>query len=73
MRSISKSFLNDIISKYSNDECVIHITDTASKILASSDKSRIGGVSNTALYINKVQRATSMANLDDTKAKFSSV
>lgn len=73
MRSISTLFLNDIISKYSENECVIHITDTASKILASTDRERIGGVSSTAVYINKVQRATSMANLDTSKEKFSSV
>ena len=73
MRSISTLFLNDIISKYSENECVIHITDTASKILASTDKERVGGISNTATYINKVQRATSMANLDASKEKFSSV
>lgn len=73
MKSISTIFLNDIISKFAEDNCVIHITDTASKILASTDKERIGGTSNTATYINKVQRATSMANLDPSKDRFSSV
>ena len=43
MKSISTIFLNDIISKFAEDNCVIHITDTASKILASTDKERIGG------------------------------
>lgn len=73
MKSISTIFLNDIISKFAEDNCVIHITDTASKILASTDKERIGRTSNTATYINKVQRATSMANLDPSKDRFSSV
>lgn len=73
MRPINRAFLNDIILKYSTEECIIHITDTASKILASTDSERVGDISSTAIYINKVQRATSMANLDDTKAKFSSV
>ena len=73
MRPINRAFLNDIILKYSTEECIIHITDTASKILASTDSERVGDISSTAIYINKVQRATSMANLDDTKAKLSSV
>lgn len=73
MRPINRAFLNDIILKYSTEECIIHITDTASKILASTDSERVGDISSTAIYINKVQRATSMANLDRTKERFSSV
>lgn len=73
MRPINRAFLNDIILKYSTEECIIHITDTASKILASTDSERVGDISSTAIYINKVQRATSMANLDQTKERFSSV
>ena len=73
MRPINRAFLNDIILKYSTEECIIHITDTASKILASTDSERVGDISSTAIYINKVQRATSMANLDKTKERFSSV
>ncbi len=73
MRSIRTMFLNNIISRYADSDCIIHITDSSSKILASTDKDRIGSISNTALYINKVQRATSMANLDSSKERFSSV
>ena len=73
MRPINRAFLNDIILKYSTEECIIHITDTTSKILASTDSERVGDISSTAIYINKVQRATSMANLDRTKERFSSV
>lgn len=73
MKALNVSFLNTVITKYYNKECIIHITDTTSKIIASSDKERIGTVSSTAIYINKVQRATSMANPDSSKDTYSSV
>ena len=38
MKALNVSFLNTVISKYYNKECIIHITDTTSKIIASSDK-----------------------------------
>ena len=73
MKALNVSFLNTIIDKYSDRECIIHITDTSSKIIASSDKERTGSISSTALYINDVQRATSIANPDAAKDSYSSI
>ena len=73
MKALNVSFLNTIIDKYSDRECIIHITDTSSKIIASSDKERTGSISSTALYINDVQRATSIANPDAIKDSYSSI
>jgi len=52
---LSIDFLDQLLKKYSVDS-VIHITDVATRILASTDSLRVGMSSSTAQYIVQVKR-----------------
>lgn len=63
--NMNKDFLNYVLSKYTQTSAIIYITDTTTRILASTDVSRIGGNSRTAQYIVQVMRPSTIESIVD--------
>lgn len=64
---MNTDFLNYVLSKYTQTTSVIHITDTTTRILASTDEKRIGENSNTAQYIVQVMRPSTIESMMEDK------
>jgi carbohydrate diacid regulator len=64
---MNTDFLNFVLSKYTSTSSIIHITDTSTRILASTDEKRVGNNSNTAQYIVQVMRPATIESMVDDK------
>lgn len=54
------TFLNPLIQKFHKDDVDIYISDSNARILASSNRERIGSIGNTARYINTIRHAATI-------------
>lgn len=62
---LDADYLNILLGKYDDDTAIIYITDETTRIIASTQKNRIGTLGTTASYILHIQHAAVIDNPAD--------